>query len=73
MEALMSNSESFHTAKEEMTLAFQKTIDRLDLELKQQKVLTHEANERLTAHDTAAKRAIAVLQKEMGTKVEQVC
>uniref|UniRef100_A0A7M5VCQ9 Uncharacterized protein n=1 Tax=Clytia hemisphaerica TaxID=252671 RepID=A0A7M5VCQ9_9CNID len=59
-------------SREELSTAYQKTIDRLENDIKQQKALTSESNEKLTAHDAAAKRAIGVLQKEMGAKVEQV-
>ena len=59
-------------SREELSAAYQKTIDRLENDIKQQKALTNESNEKLTAHDAAAKRAIGVLQKEMGAKVEQV-
>ena len=69
---MYANSTKFSTERDELTQAYQKTIDRLESDLKEQKALTHEANQKLAAHDTAAKRAILVLQKEMGAKVEQV-
>lgn len=72
IESLNQNAKKDRESKEELGIAFQKTIDRLEQEVKNQKALTHETTEKLSAHDVAAKRAIQVLQKEMGAKVEQV-
>ena len=66
------NAKKDQESRDGLEAAFQKTIDRLEEEVKNQKALTHETNEKLSAHDVAAKRAIMVLQKEMGAKVEQV-
>ena len=72
IETLNLNVKKESNSRDDLEAAFQKTIDRLEEEIKNQKALTHETNEKLSAHDVAAKRAIMVLQKEMGAKVEQV-
>ena len=72
IETLNRNAKKDQESRHGLEAAFQKTIDRLEEEVKNQKALTHETNEKLSAHDVAAKRAIMVLQKEMGAKVEQV-
>ena len=52
--------------------AFENTIERLEDAVTEQKRETTVALDKLSAHDAAAKRAITVLQKEMGARVEQV-
>ena len=64
MESDLSGKESIET--------LQKTIERLDKELLQQKCIANDAIDKLAAHDTAAKRAISILQKESGLKIDQV-
>ncbi|XP_057307280.1 coiled-coil domain-containing protein 186-like isoform X2 [Hydractinia symbiolongicarpus] len=58
--------------EKELANAFQKTIERLEKQVSEEKAASKQAVEKLTAHDAAAKRAITVLQKEMGTRIEQV-
>lgn len=63
---------SKRNAEKELANAFQKTIERLEKQVSEEKAASNQAVEKLTAHDAAAKRAITVLQKEMGTRIEQV-
>ena len=71
-ESLQQSVESNAGFSPELVDALQQTIERLEGESKRRKAETAEAVEKLSAHDTAAKRAITALQKEMGLRVEQV-
>ncbi|XP_065653415.1 coiled-coil domain-containing protein 186-like [Hydra vulgaris] len=64
------NTDEF-TEKESIQI-LKKTIENLEKELLQQKCITNDTIDKLSAHDAAAKRAISIMQKENGTKIDQI-
>ena len=72
IEEFTSRTNKELTSQAQLNDALQKTIERLELDISKQKSATSEVVGKLAAHDAAAKRAITVLQKEMGARIEQV-
>nr|XP_047125329.1 coiled-coil domain-containing protein 186 [Hydra vulgaris] len=64
------NTEEF--TEKESTQILKKTIENLEKELLQQKCITNDTIDKLSAHDAAAKRAISIMQKENSTKIDQI-
>ena len=60
------------TTQVQLNEALQNTISRLEKEISEHKKSANDASEKLSSHDAAAKRAIAVIQKEMNCKLEKV-
>lgn len=73
MKDLLTIKDAEVSGQQELNIALTKTITRLENEITEQKKMANVASEKLTTHDVAAKRAISVIQKEMGARIEQVC
>jgi len=72
MKDLLTIKDAEVSGQQELNIALTKTITRLENDITEQKKMANEASEKLTTHDAAAKRAISVIQKEMGARIEQV-